>query len=394
MTKLFYEDIHLTNFDAVVTDCSYDEKNKNYRVVLDRTAFFPEEGGQVADKGTFTVQGEATPSPIEVLDVQIKNDIIYHILSAPLPVGTGVTGQVDWTQRFDFMQQHSGEHIVSGLVHKHFGYNNVGFHLGLQEVTLDFNGELTLTQLRAIEAEANDAVWRNLPVNISFPTSEELSVLDYRSKLELTENVRIVEIPGIDTCACCAPHVETTGQIGLIKITNVQNHRGGVRVNILCGGRAVADYTEKQDSVSNISVQLSAKQTAVSEAVARLKDDNLRLKELGNTLQATLLDYAVKGLPGPADSEHAILFVELMNEIAIRNVVNDLATKYSGYSGVFAGNDTDGYRFIIGSTGKDCRELATLLRQTFQAKGGGTAPMIQGSVTATHAALEALFTTI
>lgn len=381
MTKLFYEDIHITEFDATVTECIYDDKTKNYKVILDRTAFFPEEGGQVADKGSLNGH--------PVLDVQIKNDIISHIMTEAIPTGTTVHGEVDWAQRFDFMQQHSGEHIVSGLVHKHFGYDNVGFHLGLQEVTLDFNGELNLEQLREIEQEANEAVWQNLPINITYPESEELKLLTYRSKLDLTENVRIVEIPGIDVCACCAPHCETTGQIGLIKITNVQNHRGGIRVNILCGGRAVADYTEKQNSVSNISVQLSAKQNLVSDAVSKLKEDNLRLKELGNTLQAQLLNYMVQQLPTPDESENAILFVEIMNEIAIRNVVNELVNAYSGYVAAFAGNDTDGYRFIIGSNNKDCRELANSLRQNFQAKGGGTAPMIQGTVHADKAALEA-----
>ncbi|MBO5336083.1 MAG: alanyl-tRNA editing protein [Lachnospiraceae bacterium] len=381
MEKLFYKDIHITNFEATVTDCIYDEQKKLYEVILDRTAFFPEEGGQVADKGSLAGQ--------EICDVQIKNDIISHYVKEALEPGTVVHGQVDWAQRFDFMQQHSGEHMISGLVNKHFGLDNVGFHLGLSEVTLDFNGELTLEQLRIIESEANVAVWQNLPIEISYPDSTTLTTLSYRSKLDLTENVRIVTIPGIDTCACCAPHCDTTGQIGLIKITNVQNHRGGVRVNILCGGRAVADYTEKQNSVSNISVQLSAKQNAVADAVSRLKEENLRLKELGNTLQAQLLDYAVQSLPQPNQSQHAILFVEIMNEIAIRNVINELTTKYNGYCAAFAGNDGDGYRFIIGSSSKDCRELATLLRQNFQAKGGGTAPMIQGTIIASHITLKA-----
>lgn len=380
MKKLFYEDIYKIDFEATVTGCTYNETSKLFEVELDQTAFFPEEGGQVADKGFLNGQ--------PVCDVQIRNDIIFHFLKSPLAMGEKVTGQVDWAQRFDFMQQHSGEHIISGLVHRHYGYDNVGFHLGLQEVTLDFNGVLDLAQLREIEAEANDAVWRNLPIVITYPSSEELEKLEYRSKLALTENVRIVTIPGIDTCACCAPHVEYTGQIGLIKITNVQNHRGGVRVNILCGKRAVTDYTAKQNSISNISVQLSAKQSAVPEAVARLKEENLRLKELGNTLQANLLTYAVDTLPTPEQSTHAILFVDTMNEIAIRNVINDLSGKYRGYSAAFAGNDSDGYRFIIGSTEQDCRELAGKLRQSFQAKGGGTAPMIQGTVNATKETLK------
>ena len=386
MTKLFYEDIYMTSFNATVTECAYNEQTSKYEIVLDRTAFFPEEGGQSADKGTL--------NGLEVCDVQIRNDIIYHLMDKPCAVGETVTGQVDWEQRFDFMQQHSGEHIVSGLIHAHYGYDNVGFHLGLQEVTLDFNGVLTLEQLRDIETEANAAVWRNLPVEITYPTPDKLQNLQYRSKLDLTENVRIVTIPGIDTCACCAPHVEYTGQIGLIKITGVQNHRGGVRVNILCGGRAVADYTKKQDSISDISVRLSAKQSAVSDAVARLQDENLSLKNFNNTLQIKLFDSAIKGLPTPEQSSHAILFVEIMNDVSVRNGINELVLKYDGYVAVFAGNDTDGYRFIIGSAKLDCRQLANTMRQTLQAKGGGSTPMIQGTVVATKQEIRQFLNTL
>lgn len=386
MKKLFYEDIYMTSFNATVTECAYNEQTSKYEIVLDRTAFFPEEGGQSADKGTL--------NGLNVCDVQIRNDIIYHLMDKPCAVGETVTGQVDWEQRFDFMQQHSGEHIVSGLVHARYGYDNVGFHLGLQEVTLDFNGVLTLEQLREIEAEANTVVWRNLPVEITYPAPDELQNLQYRSKLDLTENVRIVTIPDIDTCACCAPHVEYTGQIGLIKITGVQNHRGGIRVNILCGGRALADYTEKQNSISDISVRLSAKQSAVSDAVARLQDENLSLKNFNNTLQIKLFDSAIKGLPTPEQSSHAILFVEIMNDVSVRNGINELVLKYDGYVAVFAGNDKDGYRFIIGSAKLDCRQLADLLRQTLQAKGGGSAPMIQGTVVATEVEIRQLLRTL
>lgn len=383
MRKLFYEDIHIIDFEGTVTECTPDEKNGGYKVVLDQTAFFPEEGGQIADRGTLNDQ--------PVLDVRIKDDIIFHIMAQPLPVGQKVTGHVDWSQRFDFMQQHSGEHMISGLVHKHYGYDNVGFHLGLAEVTLDFNGELTLEQLRAVEAEANDAIWRNLPVKVSFPSGEELAALKYRSKIELTGAVRIVEIPGIDICACCAPHVETTGQIGLIKVTNVQSHRGGVRVNILCGNRAAADYTQKQDSVSAVSVLLSAKQSQIAEAVSRLKEDNIRIKERSNSLQARLLELQMRMLPSPSETENILLFVEALDNIAMRNAVNTLTEKYGGYCGIFAGNETSGYHFIIGSSSRDCKVLAADLRRCFQAKGGGNTPMIQGSITASRASIEAYF---
>lgn len=393
MQKLFYEDIHMTDFTATVEECILDEENGQYKIVLDRTAFFPEEGGQLADKGTLSVMEEmdvlekAKESEIKVLDVQIKNNIIYHNIATPIPSGTTVTGHVDWAQRFDFMQQHSGEHIISGLIHSHFGLDNVGFHLGLSEVTLDMNGELTPEQLCMIEQKANEVIWRDLPINIFYPSAEELSTLEYRSKLELTEDVRIVEIPGVDLCACCAPHVESTGQIGLIKITGFMRHRGGVRINILCGERALADYKEKQNSVTDISVQLSAKQNAVADAVNRLREENGRLKEQYTALQAKLLQLALQSLPAPSQSANALLFIEEINDITMRNAINDLVTKYIGYCGIFVGNDETGYRFIIGSSAKDCRELAKALRETLSAKGGGTAPMIQGSIQGTQAVI-------
>lgn len=393
MKKLFYEDIHRTEFEAVVTECIYDEKKNIYKIVLDQTAFFPEEGGQLADKGYFIYKNlndtEFTTLPL--LDAHSKNDIIYHYAEKEIPVGTSLKGFVDWTQRFDFMQQHTAEHIISGLVHRQYGFDNVGFHLGLQEVTLDFNGSLTLEQLREIEFQANEAVWKNVPVEISYPTSEELPSLTYRSKLDLTENVRIVSIPGFDVCACCAPHVDSTGQIGMIKITNVQSHRGGIRVNILCGNRALKDYTDKQNSVTDISVALSVKQELVSDGVQRLKEENLKQKDNMNRLQATILKNMTEQLPHPSQSSHAILFAEPMDDIAIRNQVNELVEIYSGYVGIFWGNETDGYRYIIGSNSLDCREIAKILREKFDAKGGGKAPMIQGNVSATKEQIENLF---
>lgn len=374
MEKLFYQGTHITDFEAVVTGCESSSEENCFLITLDRTAFFPEEGGQTADKGLLGGQ--------KVLDVRIENGVIFHLLPSPLSVGQKVQGQVDWGQRFDFMQQHSGEHIISGLVHSLFGLDNVGFHLSLKEVTLDFNGSLSLSQLRDIEARANAAVWANLPVSVSFPSDEELARLTYRSKIELTDAVRIVEIPGIDTCACCAPHVESTGQIGMIKITNVQSHRGGVRVNILCGGRALSDYTKKQDSAASISSLLSAKQDEITAAVKRLLEESAGYKTKANGLQERLLTAQLALLPAPCDTENALLFTEALDTIAMRSAVNSLTEKYSGFCGIFAGDDEGGYRFILGSSQKSCLELAQSLRQRFQAKCGGKAPMIQGSLTA------------
>lgn len=383
MRKLFYEDITITDFTATVISCEPVPDKKLYRLLLDATAFFPEEGGQSADKGTL--------NELIVKDVQIENDLIYHYVDKPFTPGETVEGHVDWEQRFDFMQQHSGEHIVSGLVHGRFGYNNVGFHLSVNEVTLDFNGPLTPEDIREIELLANQAIYRNLPIEISYPTKEELSILTYRSKIEIDGQVRIVTIPGIDVCACCAPHVATTGAIGIIKIVGCQSHRGGVRLNILCGQRALMDYNKKQDSVTAVSVALSAKPDFIGDAVLKLKDDILRQKERNNILQARYLELSISTLPAPSESENAVLFVDPMDTIAIRNTVNQLTERYSGYCGVFSGSEETGYQFIVGSSQKDCRTLAQTLRETFGAKGGGSTSMIQGSVAASKERIEALW---
>ena len=396
MSKLFYEDINITKFEAQVLSCDYDQDRKLYKVLLDQTAFFPEEGGQSADIGTL--------NGTEVMDAQIKNDLIYHYVEQDIEVGSTVSGLVDWNQRFDFMQQHSGEHILSGLIHNKYGYNNVGFHLSNNEVTMDFNGPLDWEQAREIELEANKIVYQNLPVNILYPTNDELINMEYRSKIEIDGQVRIVEIPGVDMCACCAPHVATTGQIGILKIVGVQSYKGGVRLNILCGERALKDYSLKYDSVSAIAQDMSTKQEQVVEGYQRLKDECQAYKYKVNELQAKCLSMSLTALPSPEESENAVLFTDITDNMAIRNAVNELMEKYSGYCGVFAGgdmasdnktgDDCDGdkkvcnYRFVIGSKSSDCNELAQKLRSELGAKCGGNKVMIQGSVEAGKSEIE------
>lgn len=388
MKKLFYEDTHILDFTATVVESISDEKGRGCWLVLDQTAFFPEEGGQTADKGTI--------NGLDVLDVQNKEDVIYHLVNPEnandgfLP-GEIITGHVDWEQRLDFMQQHSAEHIISGLLYKHYGFHNVGFHLSLNEVTMDVDQSISLEMLRDIEKEANEIVYKNLPVRAYFPSKEELELLNYRSKIEIEGAVRIVEIFGVDTCACCAPHVDSTGQIGIIKITNVQSHRGGVRINILCGNRALADYTEKQNIFSALCAMLSSKPELLTENVKRVMDETLSWKEKYNVLAQQLLQIQLDRLPSPENQRNLILFIELDNPIAVRNAVNELCKTYSGYCGIFTGNDTDGYQFIIGSANEDCRTLAAGLRNTLGAKCGGSAPMIQGSVKTARQNLENFF---
>ena len=234
--KLFYQDSHRSTFTAIVQEVR--PSGNGYEIILDRTAFFPEGGGQSSDTGSL--------GGVSVSDVQEIDGKIIHYTDGPLVEGTEVEGCIDWTERFSKMQQHTGEHIVSGLIHKIYGYHNVGFHLGTDSVTLDFNGVVPKEKLHEIEQLANEAVAKNLPVQVLYPTDEELSKISYRSKIEIEGQVRIVVIDGYDVCACCAPHVKQTGEIGLIKLVGMQNYKGGVRISMLCGFRALEDYYQKE----------------------------------------------------------------------------------------------------------------------------------------------------
>lgn len=384
--RLYDQDAYATKFEAEVLACEEVEKKekKVYQIWLDQTLFFPEEGGQSPDMGT--IDG------IKVLDVQIKDEVITHTLAAPLAVGTTVKGVVDWKHRFYNMQQHSGEHIFSGIVHNRFGYDNVGFHLSDSIVTMDFNGVITAEDIEEIETEVNQAIIENIPVEVSYPTKEELKVLEYRSKIEIEGQVRIVTIPGYDVCACCAPHVRRTGEIGMLKVMNVQSYKGGVRISILCGFRALEAFRQKADIITELMAQFSTNQEALVENVTKLKNTNQTMKNQLASAKQELMEYKVAAIP--EDSENAILFESDLDTPVVRNVVNGLVEKFTGICAVFVGNDESGYQFIIGSKNKDCRAIAAALREKLSARGGGSDKMIQGSVAASQLQIEELLATL
>lgn len=384
--RLYDQDAYATKFEAEVLACEEVEKKekKVYQVWLDQTLFFPEEGGQSSDMGT--IDG------IKVLDVQIKDEVITHTLAAPLAVGTTVKGVVDWKHRFYNMQQHSGEHIFSGIVHNRFGYDNVGFHLSDSIVTMDFNGVITAEDIEKIETEVNQAIIENIPVEVSYPTKEELKVLEYRSKIEIEGQVRIVTIPGYDVCTCCAPHVRRTGEIGMLKVMNVQSYKGGVRISILCGFRALEAFRQKADIITELMAQFSTNQEALVENVTKLKNTNQTMKNQLASAKQELMEYKVAAIP--EDSENAILFESDLETPVVRNVVNGLVEKFAGISAVFVGDDENGYQFIVGSKNKDCRAIAAALREKLSARGGGSDKMIQGSVAASQLQIEELLATL
>ena len=377
--KLYYKDSHCFEFTALVLDCR--ETARGPALILDRTAFFPEGGGQLADTGSLGV--------VKVLDVHEKEGEILHYCDGPLMPGERVEGRLDAEQRLVRMQNHSGEHVVSGLAHKLFGCENVGFHMGEDFVTIDFDRELSREQLMEIETLANRAVREDLPVSCTFPEPEALKSLEYRSKLELTENVRIVEIPGVDRCACCAPHVERTGEIGLIKVLDWERHRGGLRLSLACGMLALRDYRVKQENISAISQALSSKRHETAAAVERLLQEQQKSKERIAALSLELARYMAEDRE---ETEGNIcVFDSVLDEVALRELVNLLMEKCRGIAAAFSGDDRRGYRYIMGSRELDMRSLAKELNSLIEGRGGGKARMIQGSASASAAAIAAVF---
>lgn len=370
-TKLYDRDAYATEFEAKVLSCE-EQEDGIYGVVLDQTLFFPEEGGQTPDKGLLGGK--------EVLDVQIKEDVITHYVSEPLEVGVAVSGKIDWQHRFFNMQQHSGEHLFSGLAHRKHGLRNVGFHLSNQIVTMDFDKALSEEQLKEMEWEINEAIVANVEIKTGYPSKEELAGLDYRSKIEIDGAIRIVEIPGYDICACCAPHVRRTGEIGMFKIQSVQNYKGGMRISFLCGFRALEEYRRKSEIISEISGILTTNQENLADHVSKLKTQVQSLKTQLSNAKQTLMQSKIAELP--ADQEDVILFERDLDTPVMRNVVNQLMENHAGICGVFVGDDTEGYSYIIGSKSVDCREIATKLREALNARGGGKSQMIQGSLAA------------
>ena len=344
--KLYYLDSHLFTFEAVVTDCR--EGKDGWLVELDRTAFFPEGGGQPADTGSI--------GPARVRDVHEREGRILHFTDRPLAVGECYSGKLDAEQRHRRMQNHSGEHIVSGLIPGLFGFENVGFHMGVECMSMDYSGELDEAQLEKVERLANEAVRANLPVRAWFPEAGELEQLSYRSKKELEGAVRLVEIPGIDRCACCAPHVSHTGEVGLVKILGAERHRGGVRLSVLCGMDALDDYRRRQESAAALSALLSVPRDAVAAGTERLLAERDGLKERVAALSMRL----VEGLAeAQAETEGNIcVFDPGLDEIAARELVNRLMERCGGFAAVFSGSDTEGRRYIIGSRHADLRANA------------------------------------
>lgn len=376
--KLYYDDVYCRAFTARVTGCV--QEKKTWLVTLDQTAFYPEGGGQPADRGTL---GRA-----KVLDVQERAGEIVHTCDRALPVGEEVAGELDWARRFDHMQQHSGEHILSGLLCSLYDCDNVGFHLGADTVTIDYNRELTWEQVLEAERRANETIWADTPVEITFPSPEALEQLHYRSKKELTGQVRIVTFPGADCCACCGTHVRRAGEVGLIKVLSCQKFREGVRMEILCGQRAYRYLSQVYDQDHAVAQLLSVKPQDTLAAVERQNAELTAAKQRMTELEDQLFSLRAQALTGLGD----VLLVEPpMRPDGARKLADAVAKAAGGLAAVFSGEGNSHVYALVQADGGDITPLVKRLNAALSGRGGGRNGFAQGSVQADGSAIRAFF---
>ena len=375
--KLYYEDCHMRTFSAKVVSCR--ETEKGCAIVLDATAFYPEGGGQACDFGVL--------GPVNVLDVQENGHQVIHFCDGPLEEGSTVTGTIDWDRRFDLMQQHAGEHIVSGIVHSMLGHHNVGFHVGSDRMEIDFDGPITAEQLTMIEQKANEAVWADLPITCCYPSKEELPNTFYRTKKALPWPVRLVQIPGIDSCACCGVHTKTTGQIGLIKILSCVKFHQGVRIELACGGRAYAHVTRMFEENRAVSQQLSVPMEQTAEGVRKLTEAMATEKFRANQLQTKLFAAIAAGYAGKKDVIH---FEAGLDSAQVRQLADKMVALVDGFCAVFSPGE-NGTAYCLATREGDLRQLNQNMTAALNGRGGGKPNFQQGSLKAEENAIRAFF---
>ena len=376
MRKLYYEDSHIRNFTAQVTGC--EKSDKGYLITLDATAFYPEGGGQACDLGVL--------GGVRVLDVREKNDEVYHLCDAPLAVGETVEGILDWDRRFDLMQQHTGEHILSGVIYQRYGHTNSGFHVGADVLTVDFDGPIPPEELPELEWAVNQAIWENVPVTCYIPSPEELPNVPYRTKKALPWPVRIVDVKGYDLCACCGVHTKFTGEVGYVKLLSCVKFHQGVRIEMVCGGRAVALMDQIYNQNKQVSAAFSAKLLETGEAARHMND--VLEQERFNTV-CTRRKYFALLAETYWDTGFALCFEEDLNSAGVRELATAISETCNGVAAVFSGRDGEGYSLCLAGDAARVKTLGNALNAALGARGGGKPGFYQGSVPANRAEITA-----
>ena len=376
--KLYYEDSHLSRFESRVTAC--EETKKGWAITLEATAFYPEGGGQACDLGTL--------GGITVTDVREQGEEVIHYCDAPLEVGSIAEGILDYSRRFDLMQQHTGEHIVSGIIHSRYGFHNVGFHMGEHLIEIDFDGRIPTGDLEIIEREANKAIWLDLAIRCWYPSQEELPNVFYRTKKQLPWPVRIVEVPGFDSCACCGTHLKTTGEVGLIKLFSEMPLRGGSRIEMACGGRALEILNRIYEQNRQVSQAFSAKIFETGTAAQRMNEQLAAEKFKVSTLQKKLFRITAESY---VNCRKVLHFEEGLEPGGVRELADAIGSVCTGRAAVFSGSDETGYSYCLASREEDLRPLGKAMNQALNGRGGGKPNFQQGSVKCTRQEIENFF---
>lgn len=376
--RLYYDNVYTKEFKATVLECR--RAKKGFHILLDQTAFYPEGGGQPSDVGTL--------DQVKVTEVHEKDGELLHYTQEAIEAGSTVCGRIDWDHRFDLMQQHSGEHMVSGIIHELYGYDNVGFHMGRDVITIDLSGMLDEAQLSDIEDRVNRKIWENIPVEITYPSRDDLKTLEYRSKKEIDGQVRIVTFPGCDTCACCGTHVTHTGEIGMVKLLSAVRFHQGVRIEMICGKR-VLDYLNMINAQNHeISVELSARMSKTAEAVRRLHAENTEAKAILYRMEEETI---AREADAHAGEENVLIFKNGMSSDGIRKLTDAVLCQCSGRCAVFSDNGDGTYKYAMGERDGDLRALTKEMNQALNGRGGGKPFFVQGSVKASKEEIEAFW---
>ncbi len=379
--RLYYEDAYIREFDAQVISC--EQKKDRYLVVPDASAFFPEGGGQSGDRG-YLVLGDG--SKVNVLDTHEKGEDVFLYCDREVAAGEKIHGVINWQFRFDRMQNHSGEHIVSGLIHERYGYNNVGFHMSADRMTIDLDGEIPSEEIAEIEEKANEIVWSNAAVRVDLYNQEDAAKVEYRSKKELEGEIRVVSIPGADVCACCGTHVRQTGEIGLIKIISHVRFKGGVRMEMMCGRWAYEYMAQIFEQNHEVSMHLSSKMHETGNAAGRLVEDNTRLKGRLIGMVYEQIDRKAEALTGKGD---VLVFAPDADSVTAQKLSAKVMETCGGTAFAFAGNDEEGYKYAAGLKGGDLKAVVKRMNEALGGRGGGKPFFQQGSAPAGREQIEA-----
>ena len=369
-TRLYYQLPYIKSFMGVVESCQPCKKG-GWEVTLNRTGFYPEGGGQPSDTGTL--------DQIPVVYVWEKDGTVFHQVNQPMETGRLVEGVIDWERRYDHMQHHTGEHILSGLIHGKYGFDNVGFHMGEQAVTIDFNGVLTWEQLEELEEKANQVIYDNVPVQESFPDPEEREHMEYRSKKALEGDVRIISIPQADVCACCGTHVENTGEVGIIKVTGMTHYKGGVRITMVCGRKALLDYRRRLHQDDRISALLSAREDQLAEAVEHMKEEKSKSEYRLGQLKKEYFQLKTDSMPSKTGP--LAFCQEGLDPAGLRQFCTLLFQNGKGSPVLLISENgqSGGFSYALGSESIDVRPLGKELNRLLEGRGGGSPQMVQGT---------------